>query len=183
MQYRRTPLTFGLSPSELLNGRQIRTKLDALWPEPAHMAQGKQAAQVAKSQQREVTHPIQRYKVGVPCYAQYFGPRRNRQPRWVPAVVTKVCGTRNINVRVVPHGPTWRRHIEQLRPRYGSMEDTDPGEVPPTFQKPEAPDGPALEVPGDRLRRPNPKWPSDERYGKENPRRSERIRKRAAGKK
>ena len=183
MQYRRTPLAFGLSPSELLNGRQIRTKIDALWPEPAYLAQGKQAAEVTKSQQGKVIHPVQKYKVGTPCYAQYFGPRRNRQPRWVPAVVTKVCGTRNINVRVVPHGPTWRRHIEQLRPRYGSTEDADPGEVPPSFQEPEAPGRATLEVPGDKHKRRNPKWPSDDQYGMENPRRSERIRKRAASKK
>ena len=32
IQYRRTPLESGLSPSELLNGRQLRGKLDALLP-------------------------------------------------------------------------------------------------------------------------------------------------------
>ena len=37
-----------------------------------------------------------------------------------------------MNVRVLPKGGTWRRHIEQLRPRYGAHEDADPGE-PPTF--------------------------------------------------
>ena len=72
------------------------------------------------------------YTVGAPCYALYYGPRRNKQPRWVPAVVTKVFGTRTVNVRVVPRGPTWRRHIDQLRPRYGVNEDTDPGEDPRT---------------------------------------------------
>ena len=70
------------------------------------------------------------YAVGAPCYALYCGPKRNRQPRWVPAVVTKVFGTRTVNVRVTPKGPTWRRHIDQLRPRYGVKEDEDPGEDP-----------------------------------------------------
>ena len=41
--YRRTPLSTGYSPSELLNGRQIRTKIDTLLPSPVHTAQGKQA--------------------------------------------------------------------------------------------------------------------------------------------
>ena len=36
MQYRQTPLASGYSPSELLNGRQIRTKIDILLPSPAH---------------------------------------------------------------------------------------------------------------------------------------------------
>jgi len=48
--YRCTPLSTGYSPSELLNGRQIRTKIDTLLPSPAHTAQGKEAT---KSQQSE----------------------------------------------------------------------------------------------------------------------------------
>ena len=41
MQYQRTPLLSGYSPSELLNRRQIRTKLDAIvLLSPAHVVQG-----------------------------------------------------------------------------------------------------------------------------------------------
>ena len=184
MQYRRTPLAFGLSPSELLNGRRIRTRLDALLPSPAHVAQGKQAAEATKAQQRENTHSVADpvvnvvYPLGTPCYAQYFGPRRNRKPRWVPAVVTKVWGTRSVNVRVVPRGPTWRRHIEQLRPRYGVEEDADPGEVPESFQTEDV----TVSVgPRRRPRRRNPRWPTDSQYGIDNPRRSERIQQQTAG--
>ena len=50
MQYRRIPLSLGYSPSELLNGRQIRAKIDVLQPSPAHIAQGKQAKEATKSQ-------------------------------------------------------------------------------------------------------------------------------------
>ena len=132
LQYRRTPLDSDYSPSELLNGRQIRCKLDTLLPSPAHVAQGKQARRAAKEQRMDHNHLVSKvvhlYTVGAPCYALYCGPKRNKQPRWVPAVVTKVFGTRTVNVRVVPRGPTWRRHIDQLRPRYGVNEDTDPGE-------------------------------------------------------
>ena len=132
MQYRRTPLDSGYSPSELLNGRQIRTKLDALVPSPAHAAQGKQAREAAKSQSRERTKVVSVttycYTVGAPCYALYCGPRCNKEPRWIPAVVVKVYGSRSVNVRVLPRGPIWRRHIDQLRPRYGADQDTDPGE-------------------------------------------------------
>ena len=38
MQYRRTPLADTYSPSELLNGRQMRTKMDVLLPSPPHIA-------------------------------------------------------------------------------------------------------------------------------------------------
>ncbi len=50
MQYRRTPTSCGYSPSEMLNSRQIRTRIDTLLPSPAHTAQGKQAREATKSQ-------------------------------------------------------------------------------------------------------------------------------------
>lgn len=39
--------------------------------------------------------------------------------------VTKVFGARSVSVRVGVRGPVWRRHIEQLQPRYGAKQDTD----------------------------------------------------------
>ena len=50
MQYRRTPLSLGYSPSQPLNGRQIRAKIDVLLPSPAHITHGKQANEATKSQ-------------------------------------------------------------------------------------------------------------------------------------
>ena len=71
------PLSTGYSPSELLNGRQIRTKIDTLLPSPAHTAQGKQVEEATKSQQSERQLPVTQvavaYKIGDPCYALYFG--------------------------------------------------------------------------------------------------------------
>ena len=43
MQYRRTPTSCGFSPGELLNSRQLRTRIDSLLPSPAHIAQGRQS--------------------------------------------------------------------------------------------------------------------------------------------
>jgi len=48
----------------------------------------------------------------------------------VPAIVVKRFGTRSVNVRVVPRGPVWRRHIDQLQRRYVSQNDTEPGDTP-----------------------------------------------------
>ena len=190
MQYRRTPLDSGLSPSELLNGRQIRTKLDALVPSPAHTAQGKQARKAVKDQGKEQNITVKTttytYRVGAPCYALYCGPKRNKSPRWIPAVVIKVFGTRSVNVRVLPRGPTWRRHIDQLRPRFGADQDNDPGDDPaetkraqfdqqpkdaPRIQAQQAQEQPA------RLpqRRRNWRKPNEDQYGAHHPRRSERL--------
>lgn len=130
MQYRRTPNSTGYSPSELLNSRQIRTKIDTLLPSPAYTAQGRQAKEATKSQQQEIVAKLSyHYDVGDPVYALCFGARQQKEPRWVPAVVTKRRGTRTVNVRVYPTGPTWRRHVDQLRPRRGSPDDTEPGET------------------------------------------------------
>ena len=134
MQYRRIPFASGLSPSELLNGKRIRTKIDTLVPSIPHLLQGRQSKQASKysnAEDSEVVSKVEHhYSLGDPCYALYFGPRRDRDPRWVPAIVTKVHGTRSVNVRVIPRGPTWRRHLDQLRPRYGSDQDDDPCEIP-----------------------------------------------------
>ena len=126
MQYRRTPNSTGYSPSELLNSRQIRTKIDTLLPIPAYIAQGKQSKEASKSQ--AVAHVVTNYKPGDTVYALYFGPRRDKAPRWVPAVVVKRKGTRTVNVRVWPRGPTWRRHVDQLQPRFATPEDLEPGD-------------------------------------------------------
>jgi len=171
MQYRRTPLASGYSPSELLNNRQIRTRIDTLLPSPAHVAQGQQAREATKSQTKELQSTVnsvsQLYKVGTPCYALYCGPRRTNDPRWVPATIVKIHGTRSVNVRVHPRGPIWRRHIEQLRPRYGLDEDTDPGLDIITHST--TPDVSQSDDGDPRT--------TTALYGPDNPRRSTRIRK------
>ncbi|XP_062521210.1 uncharacterized protein K02A2.6-like [Corticium candelabrum] len=177
MQYRRSPLPSGYSPSELLNNRLIRAKIDTLVPSPAHEAQGRQAREATKSQAKEFQNAVHKvnnnyYQVGRPCYALYCGPRRTSDPRWVPATVIRVHGSRSVNVKVHPRGPIWRRHIEQLRPRYGVEEDTDPGTDP----------GDLIHVPSPTLQ-PDVETnsqecqPSAPQYGPGNPRRSTRIRK------
>ena len=170
MQYRRTPLASGYSPSELLNGRQIRTKIDILLPSPAHTAQGKQAREATKSQ--TVAKLKYTYSVGTPCYALYCGPRQGKDPRWVPATVIKVHGSRSVNVRVHPRGPTWRRHLDQLRPRYGVEYDTDPGLDISSSDTTHSPDVPCEPTPHYR---PNPRMPQGTEYGPQNPRRSQRT--------
>jgi len=51
--FQSAPLSSGYLSSDLLNGRQIHTKIDPLLPSPAHTAQGKQVKEATKSQQLE----------------------------------------------------------------------------------------------------------------------------------
>ncbi len=179
MQYRRTPLPTGYSPSQLLNGRQIRCKIDILLPSPTHMAQQHQSRVANKS--HRITTRIHNYSVGDTVYALYYGPRRVGHSRWVPAIVTKVYGARSVNVKVVPRGPTWRRHVEQLQPRYPTDDDANPGEEPQMATKVPPPVAVPLHdvpppVPATTQRRPrrNPRLPDGDEYGAHNPRRSRR---------
>ena len=94
-----------------------------------------------------------------------------------------------MNVRVYPKGPTWRRHIDQLRPRYGVKEDTDPGETPiirndksvfSTTQKEETNSTskiPIVPIPPAKHNYRKSTLTEDN-YGPTNPRRSARIRQR-----
>ena len=43
--------------------------------------------------------------------------------------MTEVYGPKCVAVRVHPKGPVCRRHVDQLRPRYGSLEDNEPGDT------------------------------------------------------
>ena len=69
MQYRRTPTSCGFSLSELLNSRQIRSKIDSLLPSPAHIAQGKQSKEASKSQITPDSGGVAK------VYELYHGPR------------------------------------------------------------------------------------------------------------
>jgi hypothetical protein len=180
MQYRRTPTATGYSPSELLNRRQIRTKIDTLLPSPTHLAQDYQVKQTVNVNSRSSAPQEKRYNLGDAVYACYYGPRRSKEGRWVPAVIVKVHGSRSVDVKVVPKGPTWRRHYDQLRPRYASPEDTEPGDQPSLPEDPFIPPTPMLhqerpqaaEAPqgNDQVLRSPP-------YGPGNVRRSKRQRK------
>ena len=183
MQYRRIPFASGLSPSELLNGRRIRTKIDTLVPSIPHLLQGRQSRQASKHSNAEDSEVVSKvehhYSLGDPCYALYFGPRRDRDPRWVPAIVTKVHGTRSVNVRVIPRGPTWRRHLDQLRPRYGSDQDDDPCDIPTSVLSTETlPAGTDHASSSSSMnQRNNPRLPTGDEYGRHNLRRSARTKR------
>ena len=191
MQYRRTPLLCGYSPGELLNGRQIRTTTDVLIPSPAHQARGRQGKQAAKAAQRLAGRSGPQYRFGTPCYAVYYGPRRDKDPRWVPAVVTKVRGARSVCVRVYPKGLMWQRHVEQLRPRYVSDEDVEPGETPTSLVKRGHHSNGGAEEASSQMKdkessnaetsakrkRRNPGIPTGNKYGPDRPRRSRRTNK------
>ena len=154
MMYRRTPTSTGFSPSELLNGRQLRTRLDALTPSPSQFAQ---------LLQQKTAHTIssQNYEVGQTVYARcYKPPSSSETERWIEAVVTKK-GARNYTV-LVNGKHLWRRHTEQLRPRH--LDDEQPTPVSSDPPQPSSSPTPLPEYGRHNLRRsrrqrrPNPRY-------------------------
>ncbi|RUS91013.1 hypothetical protein EGW08_001230 [Elysia chlorotica] len=70
MHYRRTPLASGSSPSELLNGRQIRTKLDVIVP----------AQRLTPATVRREPAPARRLTKDSPCFALSY--KAGRRDTW-----------------------------------------------------------------------------------------------------
>ena len=145
---------------------EFAPKIDTLVPSIPHLLQGRQSRQASKHSNAEDSEVVSKvehhYTLGDPCYALYFGPRRHRDPRWVPATITKVHGARSVNVRVILRGPTWRRHLDQLRPRYGSDQDDDPCEIPTSFLSTETlPAGTDHASSSSSNQRKNPRLPTE----------------------
>eukprot|EP00731_Ephydatia_muelleri_P029087 Em0020g731a len=171
IQYCRTPRSEGYSPSELLNVRQIRTKIDVLLPSPAHAAQGESRPEKPQGLK------LKRLQTGCLPY--------------------NLLGHRAMHSTVVPGGrrtPGGYRLWSPRRPRYGAEEDADPGEVQVSLMEPVpvpplvevvAPtaDAPAFSVPAaEATRIPakpvrmycNPRLPTGSDYSRDNSRRSAR---------
>ena len=127
IQYKRMSLSCGYSPSELLNERQIRTKIDVLLPSPAHAAQKKQVTENRRSIKADVGNSNNPYKEGMPYHALVCGPKQSVTPHWVPAIVVRVIGARNATVKVTSCGQIWRRHVDQLRPRHTDISESNRG--------------------------------------------------------
>ncbi|ESO00466.1 hypothetical protein HELRODRAFT_175905 [Helobdella robusta] len=125
MQYRRTPFSTGLLVHICLH--------DILRP-------------ILKGKEREENYNKVKCSILIsqPCYVKYYGPRRDRQASWVPAIVVRRLdrqarrapaivvrrlSRRHILVKSISHGLLWKRHVEQIRPRYGANQDGDPGEI------------------------------------------------------
>ena len=114
----------------------------------------------------------------------HYGRKIDKTPRWVPAIVSKRLGTRHLLAKVLPQGPVWKRHIEQVRPRYGADQDTDPGETASSSSSAPLLNPPSTSTCSESVERPmvsglqlQSQTHDSPPYGLGNPRRSKRIRR------
>ena len=104
-KYRITPqTTTGLSPSELLMGRRLRSHLDLLHPDFSRRALKNQ------DKNSEVKSPPRQFSVDDKLYARNYQGNK----KWIPVRVVKVIGPLSYKV-VTESGVVLRRHVDQLR--------------------------------------------------------------------
>lgn len=102
MNYRRTPTSVGKSPSEILFGANIRTRLDLIRPKTNKLAN-------TTGSQHNV-NPDASFNPTTKVHARNYG----SGPTWLPAIVERRLG--NNMFAVSNEGVTLRRHANQLRP-------------------------------------------------------------------
>ncbi|KAL5516506.1 hypothetical protein EMCRGX_G001855 [Ephydatia muelleri] len=118
-QYRITPqTTTGVSPAELLYGRRLRSRLDALHPNLAERVERRQQGQKAAHDTNAVERSFQEQES---VYVKYYA--RGGRWKWVPGKITKCKGPLSFDV-VLENGIVCRRHQDQLRKRAGEADDT-----------------------------------------------------------
>ena len=116
LTYRSTPHSVtGQTPSELLLGRRIRTRLDLVRPD--------RRARISR-QSQGVQHP-RAFVVGDLVIARDY--RNVRKPGWVQGVIVSQASpvTYQVQVEVGNEVVVWKRHVDQLRACEGERNDVD----------------------------------------------------------
>ena len=116
--YRITPhSTTGSSPSELMWGRRLRSKLDLLLPD------GERRSQEAQDRQKRAhdSHAVDRqFNVSDTVYARNYGEGQ----QWLPGRVVGLQGSAMYRVRL-DNDHVIVRHVDQLRHRVTTIDSSD----------------------------------------------------------
>lgn len=163
--YRRAPLPCGKSPSELLLGYRLRSRLDISFPTPSPPS-------------LQSGRPCQ-FQQGDPVWVRNFG----QGERWSPGVIKGTKGSRLATVET-PEGPA-QRHFDQIRrrtPRTPKLEEPTGLVQKPEDQTPSQPEqqSPQRLCPGrasDCTSTPPPAVPAQSSEAPPELRRSSRVRK------
>ena len=91
--------TTGVTPSELLMGCGLRSRLDCLFPDVASRVESRQTRQ---AQQHNNSHPLRTFKVGDAVYVRDF---TSSATKWLPGTVVRVTGPLSYHVQL-PSGET-----------------------------------------------------------------------------
>ena len=147
--YRTPPQsTTGMSPSELLLGRRLKSALDLMKPNLQHQVEKEQERQKIAHDCRAVNRT---FNIGEKVYTRNYG----QGEKWLPAKVIKKLGSQLFTVELVQNKMVWRRHLNQLRQRYGEDSDLLGTEKNTSSQAPREPiEYPFFPVEGSRVQMP-----------------------------
>ena len=111
MKYRITPhSTTGISPSELLMGRRLRSRLDILHPDLSGKVEDKQWKQKLAHDNQKAPRT---FEEGDPVFAEDF---TASSEKWLPGVIQKVTGPLSYRIQLAD-GRVVRRHVDNMRAR------------------------------------------------------------------
>ena len=139
--HRKTPhATTGVTPAELMLGRQMRTHLDLLHPDLTTNVQKKQLSQCGSTTGKT---KLKNLKIGDPVYARSY----NTETKWQAGTIHQVLGALTFFVKLT-NGVTVKRHMDQLKRRHPNPSDHDsesssivmPQPATPTTDSPQRPD-------------------------------------------
>jgi len=111
----------GQTPSELLNGRRLRTLLDLLHPSQTQLQQAKLRQEDHYNLQ---TRP-KKFNIGDLVWVRNF----REGKRWVPGIIKEKSGNVMYQVLIEGQNLTWRRHANQLKTRLAVSHLLDPPQV------------------------------------------------------
>ena len=115
MSYRLTPQsTTGVSPAELLLGRQPRSRQDLLKPNTADRVEARQYRQ---QKSHNATAKDRKFSVGDKVYSKNFG----QGPKWILGEIVESTGPVSFLVKLVS-GQIIRRHQDHLRVSTSQLE-------------------------------------------------------------
>jgi len=118
-KYSATPHSVtGQTPSELLNGRRLRTLLDLLHPSQTQL-------QLRQEEQNNLQTRPREFKTGDLVWVRNY----REGKRWVPGIIKEKSG--NVMYQAVIEGQnlTWHRHANQLKTRLTVSHLVDPPQV------------------------------------------------------
>ena len=120
-RYRITPQsTTGVTPSELLMGRKLRSHFDMLYPNTkSRVVQN----QLHQKEYHDRSAKSRNFNVNDPVYAYNFG----SGGRWLPGIIVEKLGPISFKISLV-NGRLIRRHQDHVRIRYDTHESV--GDLP-----------------------------------------------------